>query len=245
MYITPCRMGGATGRAVSFISIIALTLCFVVLAAVSALAPAQQNPVAQLRLLGLVLFRVSKGRAAFARANPLGGRLWDWIVYGGAIVVFLALETGLNALFQLGKAVDLDPMAAQLGMAGSTLVIVLALQTILEGSLIGLVIAFGEEYGWRAFLQGQLTRLGKKRGVLIVGLIWGAWHYLIIWMGSRSSALDSADPNLTLQAPWDSAFVSPTTRVARGGKTRALYGVMVMIDTGILRIAEHNERRGL
>lgn len=51
------------------------------------------------------------------------------------------------------------------------------------GSLLGLVVAFGEERGWRGFLQGQLVRLGKKRGVLIVGMIWGAWHYPIIWMG--------------------------------------------------------------
>ena len=68
-------------------------------------------------------------------------------------------------------------------MASSTLVIVLAVQTILQGSLIGLVVVFGEEYGWRGFLQGQLIRLGKKRGVLLVGLIWSVWHYPIIWMG--------------------------------------------------------------
>jgi len=132
-----------------------------------------------------VLFRVLKGRESFARANLRGGRFLDWVLYGGAIVLFLAIQTGLNILFHLGTPVDANQLAAQMGakMPGSTLVIVLAFQMILEGSLLGLVVAFGEEYGWRGFLQGQLIRLGKKRGVLILGLIWGAWHYPVIWMG--------------------------------------------------------------
>ncbi len=175
-----------------FFLYIAITLSYVVLAVLSAILPGSQALLSSLTsipmllgLVGLILFRVFKGREAFARANLRGGRLLDWVIYGGAIVAFLALQTGLNALFHLGKPVDLDLVAAQMGtqMAGSTLVIVLAFQMILEGSLLGLVIAFGEEYGWRGFLQDQLTRLGKKRGVLLVGLIWGAWHYPVIWMG--------------------------------------------------------------
>jgi uncharacterized protein len=169
-----------------------LTIFFVALAAISVLAPNLTNLVNQLRtvpiilgVLGLVLFRVFKGRESFARANLRGGRPLDWVIYGGAIVVFLAIQTGLNALFHLGQPVDPNLLAAQMGtkMAGSTLVIVLAFQMIIEGSFVGLVVAFGEEYGWRGFLQGQLIRLGKKRGVLILGLIWGAWHYPVIWMG--------------------------------------------------------------
>jgi membrane protease YdiL (CAAX protease family) len=133
----------------------------------------------------MVLFRVFKGRDSFARANLRGGRVIDWVIYGGAIVLFLAIQTGLNALFHLGTPVDANLLAAQMGtkMAGSTLLIVLAVQMIIVGSLMGLVIAFGEEYGWRGFLQSQLIRLGKKRGVFILGLIWGAWHYPVIWMG--------------------------------------------------------------
>jgi len=39
-------------------------------------------------------------------------------------------------------------------------------------------IAFlGEEYGWRYFLQPALQeRIGKRKGVILVGLIWGIWH---------------------------------------------------------------------
>jgi uncharacterized protein len=191
-YRNPMPDGHADRARGFFYLYMALTVIFAIMAAVSALVPSLQNLVAQLRtlpmfigLIGLILFRVFKGGDAFARANMRGGRPLDWVIYGAAIVVFLALQSGLNALFHLGTPVDPNLLAAQLGinMAGSTLVIVLAFQMILEGSLLGLVIAFGEEYGWRGFLQPQLIRLGKKRGVLLVGLIWGAWHYPIIWMG--------------------------------------------------------------
>lgn len=37
--------------------------------------------------------------------------------------------------------------------------------------------AIGEEFGWRAFLQGHLIdRLGLGRGVVLLGLIWAFWH---------------------------------------------------------------------
>lgn len=36
---------------------------------------------------------------------------------------------------------------------------------------------FGEEYGWRYYLQPVLQKeLGMKRGILVLGIIWGFWH---------------------------------------------------------------------
>ena len=49
--------------------------------------------------------------------------------------------------------------------------------------LLGLIISFGEEYGWRGYLQTELTRLGRIRGVFVLGIIWGIWHWPLIWMG--------------------------------------------------------------
>jgi uncharacterized protein len=46
-----------------------------------------------------------------------------------------------------------------------------------------LLITFGEEYGWRGYLQPALTPLGKVRGVALVGVIWGVWHAPVILMG--------------------------------------------------------------
>ena len=64
----------------------------------------------------------------------------DWLIYGGAIVLFLALQTGLNALFHLGKPVDANLLAAQLGvnMTGNALLIIaVAVQMVVVGLAAG------------------------------------------------------------------------------------------------------------
>ncbi|MDK2587266.1 type II CAAX endopeptidase family protein [Romboutsia sedimentorum] len=41
----------------------------------------------------------------------------------------------------------------------------------------GFNLFFGEEFGWRYFLQPRLQKLyGKRPGALILGFIWGIWH---------------------------------------------------------------------
>lgn len=36
---------------------------------------------------------------------------------------------------------------------------------------------FGEEYGWRYFLQPRMQeRFGSRRGVILLGVVWGLWH---------------------------------------------------------------------
>ncbi|MCS4515483.1 CPBP family intramembrane metalloprotease [Clostridium botulinum] len=36
------------------------------------------------------------------------------------------------------------------------------------------IVFFGEEYGWRYFLQTAFQeRLGKRKGIIFLGIIWG------------------------------------------------------------------------
>ncbi|WP_027625149.1 CPBP family intramembrane glutamic endopeptidase [Clostridium lundense] len=43
--------------------------------------------------------------------------------------------------------------------------------------LFQFILFLGEEYGWRYFLQTALQRrLGKRKGIIILGIIWGIWH---------------------------------------------------------------------
>ena len=57
------------------------------------------------------------------------------------------------------------------------------LQTALLSPFIAMMISVGEEYGWRGTLQPELMKLGRIKGVALVGLIWGVWHAPIIAMG--------------------------------------------------------------
>jgi membrane protease YdiL (CAAX protease family) len=54
---------------------------------------------------------------------------------------------------------------------------------LLFGSVISFAGGFGEDYGWRGYLQSELFKLGRVRGVLLLGVIWGVWHWPIVLMG--------------------------------------------------------------
>jgi len=48
---------------------------------------------------------------------------------------------------------------------------------------ISLPLAFGEEFGWRGYAQGKLTRsFGLVKGLLLLGLLWGFWHTPIYYV---------------------------------------------------------------
>ncbi len=53
----------------------------------------------------------------------------------------------------------------------------LTLSILISAILIGILLALGEEIGWRGFLQGKLTqKIGVMKGLFLLGLIWGYWH---------------------------------------------------------------------
>jgi len=78
-------------------------------------------------------------------------------------------------------------MLAQAGPIGLeaawAIVVVQTLVGVLIAPLVNGLFAFGEEFGWRAYLQPHLLALGGRRAVLLVGLIWGVWHWPVIAMG--------------------------------------------------------------
>lgn len=51
-------------------------------------------------------------------------------------------------------------------------------------SIISGLFAFGEELGWRGFLQKKLLiEVGLLKGIIILGLVWGFWHFPYIASG--------------------------------------------------------------
>jgi len=138
-------------------------------------------------LVALVVFNLRKaGRERFRGAGLAGGRWQVWVLYGLGIVAFYALQALLNLATGLGTRVDLKtalPPGVMGAMPVPAFLALSAFNAIGLGPLLGLVITFGEEYGWRGYLQGELVRMGRRRGVLLLGVIWGAWHWPVIWMG--------------------------------------------------------------
>ncbi len=50
------------------------------------------------------------------------------------------------------------------------------------GFVIGMVLAMGEEVGWRGYMLPHLAAIGPLRAMLLVGLLHGTWHLPLIVM---------------------------------------------------------------
>jgi membrane protease YdiL (CAAX protease family) len=59
--------------------------------------------------------------------------------------------------------------------------------TLLQGLLTGITVnalaGFGEELGWRGFLQRELGSFGFWKASAIIGVVWGLWHAPLIVQG--------------------------------------------------------------
>jgi len=140
-----------------------------------------------LALMALVTIRMISNSEEFERALLVGGKLKDWLLWGAGFIAFYLVASGLNMVFNLGVRPDLQEILIQLQVPGAlspqAFFVLMVVQTVFLGSLLGIIFGFGEEFGWRGFLQSELFKMGRLRGVLFLGLIWGIWHYPLIWMG--------------------------------------------------------------
>jgi membrane protease YdiL (CAAX protease family) len=134
-----------------------------------------------LGLLVLVVLRFAAGRQAMDRVWLAWGNWRCWLLFGLGFVAYYVLQAALNAFTGLGSA-SFGPNLTPKGASSGTYLILGAMQ-ILGMSILGIVIGFGEEYGWRGYLQSELFKLGRVRGVLLMGLIWGTYHWPVILMG--------------------------------------------------------------
>ena len=86
---------------------------------------------------------------------------------------YIAASTGAEVLEQ---------MEAQ-GLSYPLYVLISVVSGMIYAPLLNMFVALGEEIGWRGFLSPQLkARLGRQKGWLLGGVIWGAWHWPLIWL---------------------------------------------------------------
>jgi membrane protease YdiL (CAAX protease family) len=85
-----------------------------------------------------------------------------------------SLTTIRELLKQSGQTVPVSPWVIVIGQTAIG---------VLAAPIINSPFTFGEEFGWRAYLQPKLMALGGRRAMLLMGVIWGAWHWPVIAMG--------------------------------------------------------------
>jgi membrane protease YdiL (CAAX protease family) len=106
-------------------------------------------------------------------ATIVGGAIY-YLLFPGQfdLTMTWARETGLMVPGPFGEA--LGPGMFLLYMVAMVLVAIVP---------FGLLLSFGEEFGWRAYLLPKLMPMGSRKAVILLGVIHGAWHWPIIFMG--------------------------------------------------------------
>ncbi len=57
------------------------------------------------------------------------------------------------------------------------------LNAVIAGATVNMIFCFGEEYGWRGYLLQKWRHFGPLKSMVVIGTIWGIWHWPIILMG--------------------------------------------------------------
>jgi len=104
----------------------------------------------------------------------------------GALLYFLIFPEHFDLsgsyLQETAGASALEQLKAE-GITYPAYLAISAVSTVICAPFLNMIAALGEEVGWRGFLYPRLkARYGETRGSLFGGLIWGAWHWPLIWL---------------------------------------------------------------
>jgi membrane protease YdiL (CAAX protease family) len=108
-------------------------------------------------------------------------RFRDWPLYLIALAWPFAV-TFLSVLFALVLRVAPSGCNVPWGLGSPSLI---SLLTWSLGSIALAPLIFGEEFGWRGYLQVRLLADRPLSAAVATGLIWGVWHYPLILIGGE------------------------------------------------------------
>ena len=102
----------------------------------------------------------------------------------GALLYFAVFPGHLDLSGEYLAAAAGPEVLEQLEAQGLTMpvaILISVVASVTYAPLVNMLLAAGEEAGWRGFLYPQLkARFGKGRGWLIGGVIWSVWHWPMI-----------------------------------------------------------------
>lgn len=102
----------------------------------------------------------------------------------GAALYFLLFPAhfdGTGAAYLATLPPEARQQLAAQWLSAKSFFLLSALSAMTYASFLNVIPCLGEETGWRGFLTEQLTRrLGRVKGLLLSGAIWGAWHWPVI-----------------------------------------------------------------
>jgi uncharacterized protein len=111
-----------------------------------------------------------KGWQSLGLGRP-GLRVW-WIAFFGTLAITVAATAAVWA----------TPLASVTAPAGG--IIQSAVKLVIQVLLLATTFSLAEEIGIRGYLLPKLLPLGRKRALLVSGLVWATWHMPLIFLTS-------------------------------------------------------------
>lgn len=161
-----------------------ISLAYILLASVYMWGPAIANI--------LTRFITKEGKSGlFLKLNMRKDWRYVLAAWVGTPILVLLGTALFFVLFPSYYDADFSILSSQLALSGNdtstaTINSIIAMQigyAILISPILNLVSTFGEEFGWRGYLLPKLLPLGKRKAVILQGVIWGVWHWPVILMG--------------------------------------------------------------
>jgi membrane protease YdiL (CAAX protease family) len=142
--------------------------------------PLVQLPMAFSPAIAAVIVRQWVTREGFRdtglRPRVRTARLYYLLAWIGPVLV-LAVTMGLAVALGLYRP-DLSPLRQVI--PGMELPEPAGLLLVLAGPVFLLPAFWGEEFGWRSYLQLRVSR-SPLRATVITGIIWSVWHYPLVF----------------------------------------------------------------
>lgn len=167
---------------------------------------------------GIVMTALCGGKAGL---RTYGSRLVKWRVGVGwyAYAIFIApVTTAATLLMLMPVSSDFTINLASATDRGGL---------ILTGLVAGLFVGLFEEMGWTGFAVPELLR---RRSVLVtglvVGLLWGAWHFILFWEADSFRSIFSFTLLLARLFTWLVAYRILMVRLY--DRTRSLFVTVLM-----------------
>ncbi len=104
-------------------------------------------------------------------------------VLAGAALYFLLFPQYLDTAVFTTNSLPGIPADAAIPVPAWVLLLAIVGSAVVISPFVNAIAILGEEFGWRAYLQPKLRPLGERKMYVAVGVIWGVWHWPVIWMG--------------------------------------------------------------
>lgn len=139
-------------------------------------------------LFGTLAANGGIGQKADIRWKPrIKGRARWWLAAWFIPAVLTILGAALYFLLFPNRFDSSMPMVAEqiaaqgLPIPAWVIVLVAVVQCVTYAPFINMFFALGEEVGWRGWMTPFLAeRMGKRKALVLSGIIWGAWHWPVI-----------------------------------------------------------------